>query len=806
MQTQPAQAFPLRNYLAGRCLKFLVPGVCLLFVASSFATDRTWTGSSGYLWTVANNWSGNAAPVPGDNLIFPSGSLIPSNTTNTYPSGTAFGLITISEGNLQPGYVLAGNRVVLNGGVSYTGNLTAGAPTVATDVTLGADQVFSSTRGIVFTGRVDVNGHTLTLNPSSTSTVFFNGNVTNSMNNSLALIKTNAGTVVISAGTRVANVPVSVSRGTLRVDGALTNGPTESESVFIEAPSGLTNLPVGSAVLSGSGSVDWADIHDTISPGNNGPGLLHCNYVEFPGYSCGTFCFVPSGTYHAELNGVVPGTGFDQLEVYAYDLMGPPPSGIGSGVAGFLDVSVGYSAQIGDSFQILRLLPGNPFNHSFDGGVFAGLPPGCILDVTNGYSLGVIYSNGVTLTALRAPDSPFLLWKGNGTMFTTTYDMRNWSSASNWAQGLVPTNGARLNFGPYQYRDYQATYYNNSLYSTNIGVPPPQTNDLNNLSLASLLFTDSQYVFYGNSMTVTEGISNHVSAGTNICNFDIAAAGSLVLNVDTGGKLVLGGAFGGGGTLDKEGGGELDYTGTTASSFAGTLTLNNGTLRVDGALTDPSFTVNNGLLCGTGSVASVTMNGGTLNPGDGPGILHVQGNFNASAGATCQFDLNGATAGSGYDQVQVNGTVTLNNTTLNVQPNFAITVGLPFILIANDGSDAIVGTFAGLPEGAVFQAGGQYFSISYQAGAGNNDVVLTRVNPPPPPGQFSSIAWQGPTNVQLQGTGGTNANYTVQASTNLLMTNWLNIGTATANGSGSFIFDDTNAANLPQRFYRLRWP
>ena len=49
----------------------------------------------------------------------------------------------------------------------------------------------------------------------------------------------------------------------------------------------------------------------------------------------------------------------------------------------------------------------------------------------------------------------------------------------------------------------------------------------------------------------------------------------------------------------------------------------------------------------------------------------------------------------------------------------------------NDGSDPIVGTFAGLPQGALLTAAGQTFRINYSGGTGN-DVTLTRfvLNPP----------------------------------------------------------------------------
>ena len=61
---------------------------------------------------------------------------------------------------------------------------------------------------------------------------------------------------------------------------------------------------------------------------------------------------------------------------------------------------------------------------------------------------------------------------------------------------------------------------------------------------------------------------------------------------------------------------------------------------------------------------------------------------------------------------------------------FDPSVGTAFTIIANDGGDAVAGTFAGLAEGATFQSGAALFSISYAGGDGN-DVVLTAVEAPP---------------------------------------------------------------------------
>jgi hypothetical protein len=380
------------------------------------------------------------------------------------------------------------------------------------------------------------------------------------------------------------------------------------------------------------------------------------------------------------------------------------------------------------------------------------------------------------------------------------YASRDWSATNNWAQDLGPASGDILVFSPYQTSCY--TNFGTLL----VPVPPQVTNDLaSGTSLAGLVFTGTNYMVYGNSITVTGGITNDIPVdGTNFFHLSIAAAGALSLDAEPGGNFLMDGVIAGSGTVSKTGGGLLTYDGVTADAFIGTVAVNAGTLEVDGSFTDGSFTVNGGILDGTGTVSAVTVNnGGTLKPGDSPGVLHVDGNLAMASGAVFTSELDGPIPGSSYDQLQVSGSVNLNGATLNLQPNFAASAGAAFIILVNNGPGAIAGTFAGLPEGAVFQAGGQYFSISYQAGSGNKNVVVTRVNSP---GNLTRILSVPPTAVELFGAGGTNATYTILANTNLTTTNWIDIGTAPANGSGSFFFYDSNVLVYPKRFYKILPP
>ncbi|CAN5708945.1 hypothetical protein BH23PAT2_BH23PAT2_02820 [soil metagenome] len=133
-----------------------------------------------------------------------------------------------------------------------------------------------------------------------------------------------------------------------------------------------------------------------------------------------------------------------------------------------------------------------------------------------------------------------------------------------------------------------------------------------------------------------------------------------------------------------------------------------------------------GILKGTGTVGNVEIfSGGTIAPGLSPGCLST-GDLTFNEGGIYDFELGGTTACTQYDQIKVTGSVTLGNGTLNTLliNDFKPTSGQSFTIIANDGSDAVNGTFKDLAEGATLEVDGVVYKISYVGGDGN-DVVLT---------------------------------------------------------------------------------
>jgi hypothetical protein len=135
-----------------------------------------------------------------------------------------------------------------------------------------------------------------------------------------------------------------------------------------------------------------------------------------------------------------------------------------------------------------------------------------------------------------------------------------------------------------------------------------------------------------------------------------------------------------------------------------------------------------GTLQGMGVVGTIGFGGnGVVAPGASPGILSCNNLLNTSGSGVLEMELDGPTAGpGGYDHLNVHGIVTLSGITLRVRANFIANTNQQFVLIDNQGANAVDGTFTGLAQDAHVIAGDQIFHISY-FGRDGNDVVLTKI-------------------------------------------------------------------------------
>jgi autotransporter-associated beta strand protein len=175
-------------------------------------------------------------------------------------------------------------------------------------------------------------------------------------------------------------------------------------------------------------------------------------------------------------------------------------------------------------------------------------------------------------------------------------------------------------------------------------------------------------------------------------------------------------------SLIKTGSGTFTLSGT--NTYTGATTVNAGRLDVTGSIVSAT-TVNSGAtLGGTGSINnSVTVNaGGTLAPGVSAGVLST-GNLTFAATSTLAVELNGTTAGTQYDQVQVTGAANLGSAAVNVSLGYPAAVNDAFTILTSTGT--VSGTF-----GSITTPAGYSVSATYLA----DSIVLTVTGVPTVPG------------------------------------------------------------------------
>jgi autotransporter-associated beta strand protein len=262
-------------------------------------------------------------------------------------------------------------------------------------------------------------------------------------------------------------------------------------------------------------------------------------------------------------------------------------------------------------------------------------------------------------------------------------------------------------------------------------------------------------------------------------------------------NAVIGESSNGGG-LQKEGAGRMRLTAN--NSYTGSTVINAGTLQIDGSQGQSSVTVNSGTLQGSGTVGAVSLTSAsaTVSPGASPGILN-SGSFGGGSG-TVRIELNGTTPGTGYDQLNVSGSVNLAGMSLSASLGYASSTNDQFTIINNDLTDPVTGTFSGLPQGKKLYIGQQLFQLSYNGGSGN-DVVLSRLITPPPPAL--TIQRASPTSVRLLWQ--TNdPPFSLQTASSLPSTNWATaLPLPVVIGTNNVV---TNLISNFKQFYRLSSP
>jgi autotransporter-associated beta strand protein len=153
--------------------------------------------------------------------------------------------------------------------------------------------------------------------------------------------------------------------------------------------------------------------------------------------------------------------------------------------------------------------------------------------------------------------------------------------------------------------------------------------------------------------------------------------------------------------LTKIGSGTLLLTGS--NTYSGVTTISQGELEVNGSLASPVAVNSGGILGGTGSLASVTVNsGGHLAPGDSPGLLHVSGSLSLLSGAKMDYELD--TPSASDEVLMPTGLLSLNGqqfSDFNFTPLGGFGVGQYTLIDAGSISGSLgvgtIGAINGLP-------------------------------------------------------------------------------------------------------------
>ena len=348
----------------------------------------------------------------------------------------------------------------------------------------------------------------------------------------------------------------------------------------------------------------------------------------------------------------------------------------------------------------------------------------------------------VEILEARIAPAALFVWDGGGLdPAAGTYDYR-WSTAANWVDDIAPTPGSALHF------HLETSDFNTALFNDYPAGTP----------FESLHFSGAYVKLAGNEIVLSSGITGIGSYVSIDLPIKLAAPQAFVSDygfgfaaIDFNGndlRLEGRGDFGLHRNLidtSDAGGAELLYAGTgrfivsANGSAPATMRAQGPEISLYATLPQTTMILERTALSGSGETASLIARSSTIE-----GIYYseglqftVNGEFTMDEAST----LNAAFSPS-YSPFpglfDVAGSVTLGNAALNVRVYSQPRNGDQFEIVRNDGTDAVIGTFAGLPEGAIvtpldlplanspeiIMGVNVRFRITYQGGDGN-DVVLT---------------------------------------------------------------------------------
>jgi len=287
----------------------------------------SWTGVLNSTWITSGNWTPGGPPGPGDTAVFNQAFLNQPNLT----VGSTVGTLWMTTGVVQNVTISSTGGATLNItglGMPGTGilidNPNAATLTITANVSVGQNQAWTNNSGNLFTvsGNVGLSGNALTVN--GTGNTLISGAI---IGIGGSLIKQGSGTLTLT-GINIYTGGTAVSGGTLLVN---------STAGIL----GATTVSNAGTTLGGTGILGSVQVGGgtNIAPGNGGnnTGIL----------STGQLTLLPNSNFRVDINGTIPGIGYDQLNTAIGGISGVTITNSN------LVVTVGTTLSVGQTFTIL---------------------------------------------------------------------------------------------------------------------------------------------------------------------------------------------------------------------------------------------------------------------------------------------------------------------------------------------------------------------------------------------------------------------------------------------------------------------
>ncbi|MDU9414091.1 Ig-like domain-containing protein [Pseudomonas sp. zfem005] len=702
-----------------------------------------------------NTFSG-ATTISAGTLTVSGGDALASNTSVSVAAGATLALAgNEALGNLSgAGSVTLGSfnltsnqtaDTTFSGGISGTGGVTfnqTGAATYST--TLSGTNTYTGATVLANYGWLKLNGDA---SMADTNAVRVNGNsvltlLSDQTVGSLASNNANAsiqlGSYTLTAGgdntsTAVLGVIsgtgslVKQGSGTLTLSGSNTYGGTTTVSAGTLSIAGDGNLGSGAVTLAGGTVLDVTGAttidNAIVLAGNSSIG--NSSAVALSGVISGAFDLTKTGSGTLSLSG---SNSYGATYVSAGTLSITNDGNLGSGA---VNLAAGTTLALtgANTIDNAIVLGGDASVSASAAATLSGVISGAFtLTKTGASTLTLSGSNSYGTTTVSAgtlsvaSDGNL----GSGTLTLGAGTTLAVTSATTLDNAIALSGSAAVNTGANTTLSGVISGSNN-LTKTGAGTLTLTGNNTYSGSTSvntGTLSIASDANLGAGALNLANGTTLQITGNTTLDN---ALALTGLVTVNAGAAATLSGTISGTGNLIKAGASNLTLSGSNTNT--GTTTVSAGTLVVDGSTASATTVANGATLAGSGTLGGdvVVQSGGTLSPGGaGVAILTVNGNLTLASGSTLALDINGTTAGTGYDRVVVNGTVDVSGAALAVTHGYAAGSGDSYTVIVNDAADAVTGTFSGVSEGGTFNAAGNgtQLTTSYIGGSGN-DLSLT---------------------------------------------------------------------------------